>query len=582
MSYCLNTLPIFPPQIVGLDIETTGLNRLGNEIRAIGISDGKSTWILTEHFERIVPLLEDKDTLKVIHNGNFDLTFLAFRLNCSPVSVWDSLLAERVLWNGYDLDHSLDDVLARRLGVLLDKGIRDSFIGYYGPLSDEQLKYLENDCIFLPRLYEEQRQDLYDKQLMRTIQLENATLLPVLDMTLTGVGFKADKWAETQLDIAKVLSDIEYRMRFEDLGPEFFIDVTRTHKGEEYIERRNCANIKWGSWQQLRPVLTKLIGKDPGSTAKATLEIYTEIPFVSDLLEWKKWSKLHSWRWEDFINPITGRIHPDWKQLAADTGRFGCADPNLQQVPKPDPRPDSPYPNLRKLFMPLPGHVIIACDYSQQEPRLLAGISDDPLMIEAANEIDIYSAFARTIWHKEVTKKDPERQLAKIAVLAVEYGVYPKRLASQMGISLSEAEDLRNRILAAYPTATAWGNSQLQQVVQYGYSKTLIGRKRYFPEIRNTPRDKLWKYATISRNNPVQGSGVDAIKLSMCKVHELLKSYDAHLMMSIHDEIVVSANPDQAPELFPKIVDAMETAASEICPKVRFVAEGKISDIWEH
>ncbi len=600
--YKLNTLPIFPPSVVGLDIETTGLDRFQCHIRAIGLSDGYNTWILTENFERIVPILEDPNCIKIIHNADFDLTVICNKYKCKPSNIWDTLIVERLIWCGFQVDHKLDDVLARRLSVMLDKSVRETFIDYEGPLTNEQLNYLENDCKYLVPLYKEQNKEISEKGLGRVVALENHVILPVLDMTLTGVGFNLKLWEGESSDNIGMLQEIKNTVtRIEHdiircLGYEFYIEVekkkTRSVKKvkESYIvvEKINVEEINFGSPAQLLKVLNKL-GIEVSTTGHEMLEkLVDEHPFISLLLEYKKWNKMSSWNWTKFINPDTGRIHPSWKQSGPDTGRFACGDPNLQQVPRPSSEKDengnNKYPNMRTLFTGLPGHVLITADYSQQEPRILAGVSGDPAMLKAAQESDIYSAFAREIYKKEVGKKDPERQLTKTGVLATAYGSREKGLAPKLGVTVDETKEFQHKVHAAYPVAMSWGNSQVKIVKACGFSKTLTGRRRYFPEIKSVSNDQLWKYDNVCRNNPIQGTGADATKYALWKIYKLINegNYDAHIIMTIHDEIVVSVRKDQAEELYPKVIEAMETAASTVCPGVKFIAEGKISEIWEH
>jgi DNA polymerase-1 len=205
-------------------------------------------------------------------------------------------------------------------------------------------------------------------------------------------------------------------------------------------------------------------------------------------------------------------------------------------------------------------------------------------MLKAAQEKDIYIAFAREIYKKEVTKKDPERQLTKTGVLATFYGSWYKNLAPKIGVTEEEAKDFQASVKKAYPVAATWGDSQFSQVKRCGFSRTLIGRRRYIPEIKEAKGKRRSHFEKVCRNNPIQGTGADATKLALWKIYKLIDDggYDAHIIMTIHDEIVVSVNKEQAEELYPKVIEAMETAASSVCPGVKFIAEGKISDVWEH
>jgi DNA polymerase-1 len=586
--YKLNTLPIFSPNVIGLDIETTGKVFYKDEIRLIGISDGYTTWVLTEGFERIVPILEDPNCIKVIHNAIFDLPFICSRYTCKPKNVWDSLIVERVINYGNEIGNDLENTLARRLGVLVDKTLQKSFINYHGPITPEQLDYLENDCKYLLPLYKSQLAQVANDGLGRVVSLENYALLPVLDMVLTGVGFDLAKWEEVRSDLGKVVADIESKIH-KLLGYDFYIEVPREDKKKgAHLETINVVDIKFGGWQQLGCVLDKL-GIKTETTRKGELEsIENDHPFISLLLEWKFWKKMMGWQWQKYISPVSGRIHPGWNQVGADSGRFSCKEPNLQNIPKDtgekDENGNDLYPNLRRLFSGLPGHVLITADYSQQEPRILAGVSGDPAMLRAAQEKDIYIAFAREIYKKEVTKKDKERNLTKIGVLSTFYGKWYETLAPVLGVTVAEAQEFQKSVKSAYPMATAWGDSQFYKVRQCGYSKTLIGRRRYIPEIKDAKGKRRSHFEKVCRNNPIQGTGADATKLALWYIYKGIQEMgcDAHIIMTIHDEIVVSSHPDCSETVFKLVVDSMENAASAVCPGVKFIAEGKISEVWEH
>lgn len=569
----LNKWPTRFPKIVGLDIETTGLDPFQDEIIALGVSDGKNTVILTEDYERVVALLEDESTLKVIHNALFDLSFLLYRYPCRPRAVWDSMLVERVIFNGQQIGNALDEVLARRCHVLLDKTIREQFIDHNGPLTDEMLAYIEQDVLHLPELYAQQMQDVQERGLGRIVGLENGALLPTVQMYLTGVGFDLELWDQYRTQIEETLDVLRQQMLV-DLGPEFAIEVERKKKGVPYVQTIPADEINFAAWQQLLPTLRKL-GLKVQSTDRATLEKYAERhPFVQSLLDYKKWLKMSTWKWDEMISPVTGRIHPDWNQIGTITGRFSG---NLQQVPRPQPN----RPNMRALFRPRPEHVIIAADFSQQEPRLLAGISQDRKMIDAANELDIYIAFARAIWNEEIDKKDPRRQLTKTGVLATMYGGQADGLAPKMNISVQECQTFQDAVRRTFPVAYQWGNRQLREVKARGYTLTMWGRRSYFPDLR-TKKD--WQIANDARNYPIQGSGADMLKLSMIKIRDIIErhKFDASFMIALHDEIVLTVRADQGEELLPLVLKAMEEAGHDICPDVFFPAEGKVGQLWDH
>ncbi len=574
----LNTLPLSFPERVGLDIETTSLDRFACTLRTVAISDGSETWILTDHFERITPLLEDPTVTKIIHNADYDLPVLVRYLDCSPQNIYDTLLVERILNAGLMIDNSLEQVLARRLGILIDKSLSTSFTdGLFAQvISEEQLQYIENDCKHLIRLSEEQAKEIGACNLWDVVNLENADILVTLDKTMTGVGFDLQKWGQMRAEIEMALAYLQDEM-LQTVGEDFSIRVRRKQKEVLFDDVIEGPEIKWNSPEQLKAAL-HAIGLKVRDTKRLTLEqLEDRHPLIPLLLEWKKWFKALTWRWEEYINETTGRIHPGWNQMGTITGRFSSSNPNMQQIPRTMPG----YPNFRALFRSLPNHKLVICDWSQQEPRILAHVSQDTRMIEAANESDIYLAFAKDIWDEEIERHDLRRQLAKIAVLATFYGVWYGNLAPRLGTSEQDTKDLQEKIFRAYPRAKQWGDYQFEAVLSHGYTQTVLGRRIYFADLRKSLH---WKIRKDSRNYPIQGTGADMAKLAEIKIYDIIQThkFDAHLMIGLHDELVVTCHQDQAEEFFPLMQQAMESAGKTLCPSVNFPVEGVISDTWEH
>lgn len=574
----LNTLPSTYPERVGLDIETTSLDRFACKLRTVAISDGVETWILTDHFERIAPILEDPTVTKIIHNADYDLPVLVRYLQCDPQNIYDTLLVERILNCGLMIDNSLEQVLARRLGIIIDKSLSTSFNdGLFAQIiNEEQLQYIENDCKHLIRLSEEQAKEIGACNLWDVVNLENANVLVTLDKTMTGIGFDLSKWSQMRAEIEMALAYLQDEM-LQVAGEDFVIRVRRKQKDVLFDDVIEGPDIKWNSPEQLKAVL-HVLGLKVRDTKRLTLEqLEDRHPFVPLLLEWKKWFKALTWRWEEYINETTGRIHPNWNQLGTITGRFSSANPNMQQIPRTLPG----YPNFRALFRPLPNHNLIICDWSQQEPRILAHVSQDTRMIMAANESDIYLAFAKDIWDEEIEHRDPRRQLAKIAVLATFYGVWHVNLAPRLRISEEETKELQKKIFAAYPNAKRWGDYQFGAVLKHGYTQTVLGRRIYFSDLRKSLH---WKIRKDARNYPIQGTGADMAKLAEVRIRDIIRAhkFDAHFMIGLHDELVVTCHQNQAEEFFPYMQRAMEEAGKTLCPSVNFPVEGVISDKWEH
>jgi DNA polymerase-1 len=582
----INELPFCWTNVVGIDLETAyqvptkvnkkkvPIDRLGSVIRVVSVSDGTDVWILTQDFEPIKSLLEDQSVLKIFHNALFDLVVYCYQYPCEPTNIYDTLISERILYCGLDYDNELQAVISRRFGEYIDKSLQLSF-DKTSPITKEQIEYCAKDVIYLPQIKTQQDKESKERGLEKTIKLDNGVIPAFVDMTITGVGLDTVKLGEIRKEVQTYINNIKTQM-YVCLGEDFHLD---TQKGMPLPGFSSLCEINFNSPDQLTKVLQKL-GIEVNTTKKSVLSYYTgRHPIIKLLLEYKEWIQLNKIRWENFVNPCTNRIHPEWNILGADTGRTSAKNPPMQGVPRPTP--DSP--NFRQLFKALPGYLILTADYSQQEPRILAHISGDPKLIQAANESDVYLVLGKDIYNRVLTKKDEERQIIKTGVLAIFYGGKPKNLATKLGISLKKAEELESSIQQIYPIAYRWGNQQGNKLFQSSYCSTMIGRKRYY-DLKNISKARRFVLSQEARNSPVQGTGADMTKLAMVKIHGIIvdRKLDAHLMLCAHDELVLSVNPDCAQEVKEMVEDEMIKAGEFICPSVKFLVESNLSDSWGH
>lgn len=640
MAIFLSTLPENKPAVLGVDLETTGLNPINNNLLSITLSDGNDAWIwLSIHdLKKLKPLLLDPEVIKVVHNGSFDLLWIKHKLGIDVVNVWDTLLVEKVITAGKELPASLYDVLARRMGVILDKPIREEFIEHPGfakkPITPRQITYMTEDVIFLPELREKQLADIYEADLQRVIDLELAVLPIIVNLEYYGVKLDVEKWWEYQERIKEKIQEIESNLVLL-LGEKYELSVERTRKGQKVVEQIPVENIKWNSPSQMKALLNgfdlttigrKRLTKEEkealekagidypedgkitvdylallrsygkkaekiiknlspkkhifDSTGEPALVAYLEVgidqlavDFIHLLLEHRTWSKMAGWGYDGYVNPTTGKVHPNWRQLGADTGRLSCGDPNLQNVPRP--REDEP--NFRQLWIPdSKDYVIICADYSQQEPRILAQMCQDQAMLKACNSQDVYIEFAKFMFGRTVEKGSEERYIAKQFVLAVGYGAGADKLHVTSKLDLELCTYNRNLIRNTFSGMVAWAEKQYRLLQTYGYTTTLLGRRRYFPNPKT-------RWYTTAVNTPVQGSAADMMKLALRNINEVLTNsdYDARIWLTVHDEVEVMVRQDQAEAVLPLVVDAMEAAGKFLCPDVLHVAEAAIHTSWD-
>lgn len=646
MKYVTHLPPIWHTEL-GIDIETTTRiekvkgkktkvsDPFRDKILSVTVSDGMSSWYLTQDYSSLIPLFIDPANTLIIHNAVFDLSFLIHNLGVVPTAkIWDTMLIERLMHAGDDsYRHGLQDVMARRYGIILDKSTRDQFADHDGiNFTDEQIEYMEQDVLHLPRLYRDQLAELGGKLINPLVEdsepclaviawLEMAVLPVTIDMTLAGVSFDIDRYNTSIVLVENHLQHLEEKFANVYL-PDFWHDVEKkvvepytelNKKGKEVVKkRRYVVTVKERKYVEEVEGGYKLRDKTLTSPAKVLsmlrdLKIYTnpkvkttaapflteyfyDNPFVKNLLEHRMWEKMLGWGYPKYVNPVTGRIHPKWNQLARDdaggekdapeTGRYSCADPNLQNVPRPNEQEH--LPNMRMCFVPRKGYVFIVADYNQQEPRTLAQLSKDPAMIKAAKDIDIYNSLGVPVYGRPVKKGDPERQTLKVAVLADVYGVGARKLALGLGVTEDAAKAIKAQLRRAFPVAYKWGDQQLYRLKNKGYIETRWGRRRYVPEIKYADQDTMWKFGNQARNTPVQGTSADFGKLAMYFVYTRMyeAGLDGRIVMVIHDEIVVEAREDQAVMIKELVDKAMLDAMREVCPDVEPGVESDIVPYW--
>lgn len=573
---------------LAFDIETTrhdGKNSdpYRDRIVSLQVSDGNNVWVQRSNYMSASPFLTNPNIKKLAHNAEFDVKFLKHHLGGIEIeNIHDTLLAERLIQSGKEgVGNGLDDVLARRVGVMTDKSIRDQFASHRGDFTEQQLEYMATDVVYLSEIRRQQLDEIGKAGMGRVLGLENSVVPIVAQMELDGVGFNRDLWKENLVwlenkkhDIKKHVAsylNIPSQVSLFDDSVEIGLNLNSTEQIKRTLNSMGIPIISTGE-AIVQDTVDWCMENDP-------IKYDTQIRFMLDVLEWRGFEKLIGYAYHTHINPITGNIHTSWNQLAAQTGRFSSSVPNLQQVR----RPVEGEPNFRAMFIPDDGDVFVIADYSQQEPRVLAQLVGDPAMLKAASETDMYTAMGEPVYNRRITKKDPERTQLKIAVLAYFYGAYAKKLAYVLGVPLSEAEDFVNRLNAAFPKAIQNGLQRVQFVVQRGYMSSLYGRRCWLLGAMGATKDDMWRYRNQALNGPVQMTSADITKLAMQLFYRWTKEngYDrVRIRLQVHDEIVASCPAHQAEEVQYNLVAAMAMAMETICPDVKAEIESHIDTCW--
>ncbi len=244
-------------------------------------------------------------------------------------------------------------------------------------------------------------------------------------------------------------------------------------------------------------------------------------------------------RLPELIHPETGRVHTNFNQTIAATGRLSSSSPNLQNIPI---RTDVGR-EIRRAFVAEPGSLLLSADYAQIELRILAHLSEDAGLVEAFETgQDIHTATGARVFgvpYADVTREQRDR--VKQVNYGIPYGISAFGLANRLRVSNSEAQELINEYRAAYPGVIATLDGILQDARRTGYVETLLGRRRYVPQITSrNPNDRAYA-ERIAINMPIQGTQADMIKLAMIAIHDRLpaEGLKAHMILQVHDELVL-------------------------------------------
>ena len=292
-------------------------------------------------------------------------------------------------------------------------------------------------------------------------------------------------------------------------------------------------------------------------------------PIIEEILSYREASKLKSTYLDalpNHIAPETGRIHTHYHQLLAATGRLASSDPNLQNIPV---RSEAGR-KIRQAFVPRkspisnPQYLLLACDYSQIELRVMAALACDPTMISAFQDgADIHTITAAKVHGvtpEEVTRD--MRSSAKMVNFGIIYGISAFGLSQRLAIPRSEAAEIIDAYFREYPAIKEYMDRIIAESREKGYAETLAGRRRHYPDLTSGNAGLRANAERAAINMPIQGTSADMIKLAMIKIDALLrkKPYQTKMLLQVHDELVFDLHPDEESELVPKILHIMETA----------------------
>lgn len=568
-------------QALGIDTEGNKLDPLTAKLFLLQIATPTKAYVIDCQKVDLTPLkpvLEGERPLKIAQNAKFDYSILKAQAGISLGNVFDTMLAERILTCGVSRDISLRSLADKYLGMKLDKTIRESFMdptspALHGKFTKEQLEYAARDAQILHEIFKKQFRKLQEEDLVETARLEFSIVPVVSEMELRGSLIDQKKWrlhiSELKEKRNKINQEIQGDLRH-------LINYSQV---DLFGNETDAINLD--SPLQLLGVFKKL-GVDLPNTSEATLS-KTNHPLAKKLLEYRGFEKMITSFGESIlekIHPSDNRLHPDFIQLGADTGRFACNNPNLQQIPAES--------GFRSCFIATKGYKLITADYSQIELRIMAEVSEDPAFLEAFNkDIDLHTLTASQMFRIPLEKVDKDKRFqAKSINFGLMYGRGPTSLGLQIGLSVEDSKKLLDVYFSTYKKVKRWLDNVGRDAVRSGFVRTLGGRKRSFILPEKTDPDYQRLIGSVERqgkNTPIQGTSADITKYALVYIYNKLKKdkLDAHLIHTVHDEIVTEAREDIAEDIAKMVEEQMVEAGKKLLKLVPVKVDVHISDCWE-
>jgi DNA polymerase-1 len=485
--------------------------------------------------------------------------------------VYDSMLASFVLDPGRR-SHALDTLSLEHMGRpmvgmvdLVGKGKSQISFAEVG------MKEAASFCcagsatvLALAKVFAGPLQDHALEPLLHDIEMP---LVPVLvDMEWAGIRIDPAVFTQLARQLSTDLRDLERRIT-ESAGGAFNLNSPK-----------QLAQLLFEKLQL--PILKKT--KTGPSTDADVLEQLAqmghEVPQL--IMEYRELEKLRSTYVEVLpqrVNRQTGRIHTSYNQTGAATGRLSSSDPNLQNIPIRTPRGEE----IRRGFVPAPGSVFLAADYSQVELRLIAHLSEDAAFIQAFQQGgDIHRQTAAIIFDVPVEGVTPEmRARAKTINFATIYGQGPFALARQLGIAQDEARAFIAQYFQRFSGVRAYLDRMVKMARDRGYVETIFGRRRYIPEVRDRNFNIRSFGERTATNSPVQGSAADLIKIAMRNIHAAIRErgLTARMLLQVHDELVFEVLPSEVDALTELVRHHMQSA---VILKVPLVVDIGVGPNW--
>ncbi len=570
--------------LVSVDTETTSLDPMKAELVGLSFSvePGAAAYVPIAHhyagappqlardevLARMKPWLEDAGRAKLGQNAKYDMHVLANQGVRLAGVAHDTLLQSYVLESHHS--HDMDSLAERHLGlktITYDEvtGKGAGRIGFEQVAVERATEYAAEDADVTLQLHQALYPKVQSEEKLARIyrDVEMPLLMVLFNMERYGVLLDTERLRELSREFGDKMVEVEAKAHVEAGQP---FNLNSPKQIQEILFEK----------QGLKPV-RKTPGGAPSTDEDALQELALDHPLPKLILDYRALTKLKSTytdKLPESINPRTGRVHTNYGQAVAVTGRLASNDPNLQNIPIRTAEGR----RIREAFIAPPGAHIVSADYSQIELRIMAHISQDASLLAAfAAGEDIHSATAAEIFGmspKEVGAE--QRRYAKVINFGLIYGMSAFGLARQLGLERAAASQYMDRYFARYPGVADYMKRTREAARETGYVETVFGRRLWLPEIKsgNPARRQGAERAAI--NAPMQGTAADLIKMAMIAADRWLaeRRLKSRLIMQVHDELVLEVPDKELGEIKRELPKLMSGVAKLAVPLVVDVGAG--------
>ncbi len=564
---------------ISFDVETDSTDAMRARLVGLGVAweTGAAAYIPVAHTQgdhlpwetvraALQPFFADRERTKIAHNGKYDLTVCRRYGLDAPGIIHDTMtLAWLLDPAGYSL--GLKSLAAAELGwtmteiseligtgrkqITIDQVEMDRVCAYCGADVDAAIQLFDR---LVPRVRQAGMWQLYE-------EIE-APLLPVLtDMEMAGVLLDTAYLGEMSQRLAVRLGELEEEM-FRIVGHPFNLRSTQQMSQVLFDEMgfpaRGMKKTASGHYSTAVGELDKLMAMS--DQLRADQRRFLELIFEQRQLEKLRGTYVDAL--PALVNPETGRVHTSFSQTGAVTGRMSSSSPNLQNIPI---RTEIGR-EIRRAFIAAPGCALLSADYSQVELRVMAHVAQEPALIEAfLADQDIHAATAARLFNVPIGEVSrDQRGLAKTINFATIYGSSAFGISSRTEMDPKQAQGFLDQYFATYPRIRAYVGETIRMANEEGYVQTLMGRKRFFPELQNRslPYNQRQAVERAAINAPIQGAAADIMKLAMVRLHSRLQEEGlrSRMLLQVHDELVLETPHEERRQAAALVREVMESA----------------------